>query len=356
MGRRHDFAARLGIRWPIIQAPMAGAGSPELVAAVCNAGGLGSIAAAYLTPAQIEEQIAAVRRLTERPFAVNLFAAGPSGDEVDTGPMLEVLGRWHGELGIDPPVLPGPPADAFAAQLQPILAAKVPVFSFTLGIPSTDALGELRRRGVYVMGTATTVAEARALEAAGVDAVVAQGSEAGGHRGTFAPPFAAGMIGTMALVPQVADAVALPVVAAGGLMDGRGVAAAWALGAAAVQVGTAFITSAESGAPASYRAALLAGREDQVVVTRAFSGRPARGLRNRFIAEVEDGNVPIPPFPLQNALTRPMRTAAARADVADALSLWCGQGIRMARQESAGALLARLVAESDAILRELHDG
>lgn len=353
MRRAEEFAARLGIRHAIIQAPMAGVGTPELVAAAANAGALGSIAAAYLQPEQITEQIAAVRRLTDRPFGVNLFAGPPSGDEVDAAPMQALLGEWHARLGIDPPSFPPPAGPEFDAQLEAILAADVPVFSFTIGIPAAGALAELRRRGTYVMGTATTVAEAEALADAGVHAIVAQGSEGGGHRGTFAPPFERGMIGTMALVPQLVDAVRLPVVAAGGIMDGRGIVAAHALGAAAVQLGTAFITTEESGATAGYKAALLSGREDDVVVTRAFSGRPARGLRNRFIAQVEDGGVPIPPFPLLNAMTRPMRNAATRQDVPDALSLWCGQAVRLTRRERAADLVARLVAEAESAAREI---
>ncbi len=213
----------------------------------------------------------------------------------------------------------------------------------------------MKRRGILVIGTATTVEEGRALEAAGVDAIVAQGSEAGGHRGSFlTPPEAPPLIGTLALVPQLVDAVTLPVIASGGVMDGRGVAAALALGASAVQLGTAFLTVEESGASAAYRAALLAAADDATTVTRAFSGRPARGLRNRFIAEVEEAGVPIPPFPLQNALTRPLRNAATAAGAAEAMSLWAGQAAALARRESTAALVGRLVTEAADVLRSLE--
>jgi nitronate monooxygenase len=203
------------------------------------------------------------------------------------------------------------------------------------------------------MGTATTVAEARALEAAGVDTIVAQGSEAGAHRGTFLGTFESSMIGTIALVPQIVDAVDIPVVASGGIMDGRGIVAALALGAAAVQMGTAFVTCDESGAPESYKAALIAARDDATAVTRAFSGRPARGLVNQFMRDIDDAGIAIPEFPIQNTLTRPMRAAAAATGVTDAFSLWAGQAARLARRGPAATLVAALVAESEEVARQL---
>ncbi len=205
------------------------------------------------------------------------------------------------------------------------------------------------------MGTATTVDEAIALEQAGVDAIVAQGSEAGAHRGTFGnASFATAMIGTMALVPQIVDAVTLPVVASGGIMDGRGIAAAFALGAVGVQMGTAFATTEESGGPAAYKDAILAARETDTRVTRAFSGRAARGIANRFMNEVEArGPSANLGYPFQNALTRSLRSESARQNRADFLSLWAGQGVRMARRESADALVSRLVRELDTTLKAL---
>ncbi|HEX9107661.1 MAG TPA: nitronate monooxygenase, partial [Longimicrobiales bacterium] len=344
--------------------PMAGGFTPpRLVAAACEGGALGSIAGAYLTPEGIGQAVAEVRALTGRPFAVNLFSsgafsdrggAGGAGAEVDLAPMLELLGRWHARLGLAPPApIPTPP-DAFEAQLEAVLAARPAVFSFTMGTPRSQAMAALRQRGIYLVGTATTVEEALALEAAGVDAIVAQGSEAGGHRGSFlSPPQAPPLVGTMALVPQVVDAVALPVIASGGIMDGRGLAAALALGACAAQLGTAFLTVHESSAVDAYRSALHSAGDDSTVVTRAFSGRPARGLRNRFIEEVEGAGVPIPPFPLQNALTRPLRQAAAAGGQTDAMSLWAGQGLKLARSESTAALIHRVVREARDVLRAL---
>ena len=352
-----ELATRLGVEHPLILAPMAGGPStPALAAAVSNAGGLGSLGAAYLTPEQIRDEIAAVRRLTDRPFAVNLFAGGATEGAADVEPMLELLGRWHRQLGIAPPAPPAAPGDRFREQLDAVLEAAPPVFSFAFAIPAALAIRALKDRGIVVMGTATTVAEAVALEAAGVDAVVAQGSEAGGHRSTFLSPFEQAMVGTMALVPQVVDAVRVPVVASGCIMDGRGMVAARALGASGVQMGTAFLATDEAGTSAPYRARLLATTEDGTAVTRAYSGRPARGIRTRFMADVEDGRVPVPPFPLQNSMTRPLRTAAAQQGESNALSLWAGQALRLLRTGGAGTLARDVIAHAERIRRELAGG
>jgi nitronate monooxygenase len=206
---------------------------------------------------------------------------------------------------------------------------------------------------MFVMGTATTVEEAVALEQAGVDAIVTQGSEAGGHRGTFAGAFEAGLVGTMALVPQVVDAVRVPVIASGGIMDGRGIAAALALGASAVQMGTAFLTCHEAGIPDAYKEAILGAHEDGTRLTRAFSGRPARGIVNRFMTEIDRTPEAILPFPLQNTLTRPLRSAAARQGRAEFLSLWAGQAVRLARRQSAADLVARLAKETEEAIGRL---
>lgn len=348
------LGALLAIEHPIVQGPMSGGGSTvEMAAAVSNAGGLGSLGAAYLTPRQITDQIAELRRRTALPFAVNLFAgAWASGAAGAPDALLAILGRAHQALGLAPPEIPPAGPDPYPAQLEAVLAAAPPVFSFTFGAPDADAMARLKARGIRILGTATTVEEAVRLEALGVDAVVAQGGESGGHRGTFAGPFEAAMIGTMALVPATVDAVSVPVIAAGGIMDGRGLAAALALGAGAAQLGTAFLTCAESGVPEAYKAALLAAREDQVTVTRAFSGRPARGLANAFLAEAEATPGAILPYPLQNGATRPMRAAAARQGRPEFLSLWAGQGVRLARRQTSAELVARLVAEAGAAMPE----
>lgn len=348
---------RLGMAHPIIQAPMAGGGdTPALVAAACEAGALGFIGAAYLTPSDIIEASQAVRTKTTRPFGINLFAPLPApGEPKDPGPALERLAPFYEELGLPPPALPASTGPSFDEQLSAALESGASVFSFTFGILPAGAIDAIKARGMLLMGTATTVEEAIALEKAGVDAVVIQGSEAGGHRATFAGDVETGMVGTMALVPQVIDAVPAPVIASGGIMDGRGIAAALALGASAVQMGTAFLTCDEAGIPEAYKEAILNAREHETRLTRAFSGRPARGIVNRFMTAVDRAGSPeaILPFPIQNALTRPLRSAAARQGRAEFLSLWAGQGLRMARRQPAAALVARLADETEAAVRRL---
>jgi nitronate monooxygenase len=221
----------------------------------------------------------------------------------------------------------------------------VPILSFTFGLLPGDAMERLKAQAVYLIGTATTVDEARQLEQSGVDAVIAQGSEAGAHRGTFAVPAESALIGTAALVPQVADAVRLPVIASGGIMDGRGIVAALALGASAVQMGTAFLACMEAGTSPAYRQALLRAHEDQTTLTRAFSGRMARGLSNEFIERWNQAKLLHLSYPWQNAFTQPMRRAAAAAKRAGLLSLWTGQGIRMLKELPAEQLMLQLKRE-----------
>ncbi|MDQ6698914.1 MAG: nitronate monooxygenase, partial [Acidobacteriota bacterium] len=242
---------------------------------------------------------------------------------------------------------------SFEDQLMACLESGASVFSFTFGLLPSRAVTEIGKRKMLLMGTATTVEEAKILAELGVDAVVAQGSEAGGHRGTFSGDFTAGMIGTISLVPQICDAIAIPVVASGGIMDGRGIAAALALGASAVQLGTAFLACNEAGIADAYKEALVSSREDQTRLTRAFSGRLARGIANRFLTGMESREDTILPFPLQNALTRPLRAEATRRNRAEYLSLWAGQGLRLARRTSAAELVERLRTETEAAVAAL---
>jgi nitronate monooxygenase len=349
-----DLCSTLGIDHPIIQAPMAGSTTPELIAAVSNAGGLGMLGAANLTPDQITGAIAAIRALTDRPFGVNLFAGGREETrEVDPAAMIDVLSPIHRDLGLPVPEAPADSPDPFPDQIAAILDARVPVFSFTFGVPVPEVFTSLHETGVTIIGTATTVDEARHLVTAGVDAVVAQGAEAGGHRGTFAGPFEEAMIGTMVLVPQVVDAVSGPVIASGGIMDGRGIVAALALGASAVQMGTAFMTTTEAGAPGVYKTAIRAATSQQIAVTRAFSGRPARAITNEFTEAWRGREEGILPFPLQNAATRPLRNEAAAREDSRYLSLWSGQGAALARDLSAGELVRELVEEMDAVREKM---
>ncbi|WP_242360536.1 MULTISPECIES: nitronate monooxygenase family protein [Anaeromyxobacter] len=338
--------ARLGFEHPIIQAPLGGIPTTTLVAEVSEAGALGSLGAAYLSPEQLEDAIGEIRSRTSTPFAVNLFAGGwDASAGGDARRMLELLAGVHERLGLPPPTVPTLAADAFEAQLAVVLDARPAAFSFTFGVPSAEVLGRLRERDVFTMGTATTVEEARLLERAGVDAVVAQGAEAGGHRGTFAGPFEAALVPTARLVAESVSAVRVPVIASGGLMDGRDVAAMLRLGAAAAQLGTAFLVTPECGASAAYKRAILAARADTTALTRAFSGRPARGLENAFMRLVDAEPGAILPYPLQNALTRPMRAAAAQQGDPEHLSLWAGQGVARARALPARELVRRLVEE-----------
>ena len=333
---------------------MAGGGSTiELVAAVSRVGGLGLLGCAYSSPDAIRETAAAVRARSDRPFGLNLFAPpGPSetpgAPEApgDPGRMAELLRGIHLELGIAPPAAAAANPLVFADQLDAVLETEATVFSFTFGLLPPGAVEALKGRGMFVSGTATTVDEAVSLEAAGVDAVVAQGSEAGAHRATFGGSFDAAMIGTMALVPQVVDAVSVPVIASGGIMDGRGIAAALALGAEAAQLGTAFLTCDESGIPTAHKQAIVDRHEDQTRITRAFSGRPARGIVNRLMDDIDDEAAAILPFPLQNAMTRPARTAAAEQQRSEFLSLWAGQGVRLSRRLPAEELVRRLAEET----------
>ncbi|MGH7778878.1 MAG: NAD(P)H-dependent flavin oxidoreductase [Candidatus Binataceae bacterium] len=344
------LATLLGVEHAIILAPMAGdARTPALVAAVSNAGGLGSMGAAYLAPDAIAKSIAEIRSLTHRPFAVNLFAGGADGTgSRDPSRMLELIAPYFARLGLPAPSNPTGGMPAFEQQAEAILDARVPIFSFTFGIPSASILSRFNKGGIKIVGTATTVAEARALQAAGADAIVAQGSEAGAHRGTFLAPAEDSLIGTLALVPQIADAVQVPVIASGGIMDGRGIVAAAALGASGVQMGTAFLMCPESGAAQAYKAALRGARDDGTILTRAFSGRLARGIPNSFVSVMKDHAGAVLPFPAQNILTRAMRSASAKQGNPEYLSLWAGQGASLAREMPAAQLVAILIGETAA--------
>jgi nitronate monooxygenase len=347
----NSLLRRLGIEHPILLAPMAGSGgTPELAAAVSNAGGLGAWGGAYSTPEQIVEVIRRMRQLTTKPFNINLFSGGyETNRKVEPGPMLEIMADAHQKLGLPPPVLPPLPSDPFAQQLEAVLQERPPVFSFTFGIPSAEQISQLKERGIAVVGTATTTEEARRLVQAGVDAIVAQGAEAGAHRGSFAAPFEDSMVPMQMLVHDICKQVSLPVIASGGIMDGRDVAAALQHGAAAVQLGTAFLPCPESGAPEVYKRALLDAKADATVITRAFSGRPARGIVNTFIAMLDGKQNVILPFRQQNDLTRPMRNAAGAQGEAGYISLWAGQGVARARAMPAAELVKTLVAETSVV-------
>ncbi|GGO18445.1 oxidoreductase [Deinococcus humi] len=328
----------LNLRVPIILAPMAGGVStPELVAAVSDAGGLGSLGAAYLTPAQILEAGAAVRRLTGQPFAVNLFAPQPAVDPtpLEVERAIAELAPFHADLALPPPTLTAQGEPDFRAQLEAVLEVCPAVLSFTFGRLEPRDLDALRTRGILAIGTATGLEEARQLEADGVDAIVLQGGTAGGHRGGWLEDELAD---TLALTRVVASHSRVPLIAAGGLMTAPDVRAALQAGASLAQCGTAFLRAAEAGTSAPYRAALAAARAGDTVLTRAFSGRTARGLQNA----VTQGVTQPLPYPHQNALTRPMRAAGARVGRAEVLSLWAGEGVAQGQEGPAAQILAGL--------------
>lgn len=343
-----DFIRRLGIDHPLLLAPMAGeTAKPALTIAVSNAGALGAIGMAYMTPQAIRDNIRTIRAGTERPFHVNLFAPTPwQADPDKIAAYRRELGMAHEALGLPVPDLPNSYQESFEAQFAAVLEEAPPVCSFTFGAPKPDQIAALKARNILVIGTATTVAEARLLEQLGVDAIAAQGSEAGGHRGSFLDSVDNSLVGTMALVPQVVSAVKLPVIAAGGIADGRGVAAALCLGAAAVALGTSFLLAEETGLGAGYRALLQGEQAERTALTRAFSGRHARGIRNGFLDRLAGRDDLIPDFPVANAMSRAMRAAASKSGQTDFQSLWAGQAARLAKPEPAAAIVARILREA----------
>jgi nitronate monooxygenase len=342
--------ALLGLRVPIIQAPMAGGPStPELVAAVSGAGALGSLAFAYTQPEDMRRAAVAVRARTDRPFAINLFVAPqphPIAAEVQR-PAIAAITAWHAELGLPAPEpVSAPYAPDFRAQLDAAAEIRPAVFNVHLGAMPEDVLRAFKAAGMKLGGSATCIAEAQRLEALGYDYVIAQGAEAGGHRGSFLRDPYDALTGTLALVRLIVRAVRIPVVASGGIMDGSGVAAALALGAAGAQLGTAFVPCPESGASSVHKEAILAAREDDTRITEKFSGKPARSLSNRFIREAEARQIPQLAFPAQNMLTGKLRAASAKAGKADFVPLWSGQAAPLARALPAAELVARLEAET----------
>jgi nitronate monooxygenase len=302
-----------------------------------------------MPPDAIRTAIREIRRQTQRPFAVNLFAYSvPAPEPEKAALMKERIAGYVRALGVDLANMPAMPSlPDMAKQMEVVLEEAPPVFSFTFGMPERGYVEALRGKGAYVIGTATTVAEGKALEELGVDAVTAQGSEAGGHRGTFAGPVEDSLIGTMALVPLLTDAIAVPVIAAGGIMDGRGIAASFMLGAAAAALGTAFIVCPEnSTVHPVYRETLLGGGGAPTRVTRAYTGRHARFIRNRFISDIAAAEEEILSFPHQIALTAPLRALGAEKPLPDIMPMLAGQAYPLCRAMPAGELVQTLVRET----------
>lgn len=319
--------SKLAVEKPMIQAPMAGITTPEFVAACCEAGVLGSIGAGYLNGKETQSFIQQVKRLTDKPFSVNLFIQEEPRIDIQVlqnardalQPIYEELGIQNTQRVIS--------AEVFDKQVQAIIDEQVKIVSFTFGIPKQEAIVQLKEQGIYLIGTATTVDEAIAVEHAGLDAVVVQGKEAGGHRGSFTEPLQ--LIPTSQLVQQTSKAVTIPIIAAGGIMTSQNVKDMFMLGASMVQIGTALLTAHECGASKVHKNAILHSEEKATTVTRAFTGKYARGLKNKFTELLQEAEVA--PYPLQHYLTLQIRQESAKQNKPEYLSLWMGENSYLAK-------------------------
>lgn len=345
----------LGIDHPIVLGPFGGGlSSTALLTAVSEAGGLGSFGVHHLEPAAIEALAAELRAATGRPFALNLWVSNHDLPEAEMTPerfaaAVARLQPLYDEVGADAPPYPERFAPVFEEQAETILAARPAAFSFVFGVPDDRLLAAFRDRGVATIGTATTPDEAVALDRAGVDAIVASGAEAGGHRGAFLAPVEDSLVGTLSLVRIAASEVRAPVIAAGGIADAHGVAAALALGAEGVQIGTAFLATDESGTTAEHRAALRGPDARRTRLTRAYSGRLARGIPNRLMDELTTAGA-IEPYPYQGYLLKPVLDAARAQGRTDVVALWCGQAAAIVEHHEASRLYAALVAGTERLL------
>ena len=353
----------LNLELPIIQAPMAGANDAQMAAAVCQAGGLGSLPCAMLSADALRTQIGIVRQQTDQPLNLNFFCHTPARADPAAEARWRKLLRPHYEaLGLDPD-LQAPAANRapFDDRMCGVVEAFQPgVVSFHFGLPAPELLERVKQTGARVLSSATTVAEAIWLEQHGCDAVIAQGAEAGGHRGIFLSDDVqrdiASQPGTFALVPQVVDAVGIPVIAAGGIADARGVVAAFALGASGVQIGTAYLATPEATISDLHRHALDSATDESTTLTNLFSGRPARGIVNKLMRELGPMSRAAPPFPTAGGALAPLKAAAEKQGRGDYSSLWAGQAAGLARQQSAGQLTRSLAEQTLALFRQMGSG
>lgn len=344
----NQLTKTLNVQYPIIQAGMAGSTTPELVASVSNKGALGTIGAGYMSAEKLEEEIQSVQALTSKPFGVNLFVPGHN----DYSPQqVEHMNAWlkpyRRALNLEEPTVNITEEQQFMNAIKSVIKHQVPVCCFTFGLPEQNIIKKLKQANITLVGTATTVEEAIENERAGMDVVVAQGSEAGGHRGSFLPnpQHQQSLIGTMSLVPQMVDHVSIPVVAAGGIMDGRGIVASLVLGAQGVQMGTAFLTAKESGANNIVKQTILNSVETDTVVTNVFSGKFARGVNNDFVKEMNRYDGEILPYPVQNQLTNSIRKSAASNGNKEWTHIWSGQSPRLATAQHVDQLMDNLVKQ-----------
>ncbi len=342
------------IEHPIVQAPMAGASSPAMAAAAANAGALGSLGCAFHSAEKLREDVQMVQTATNRALNLNFFVHKPPHDDAErSANAVARLQSWYDTFDAGPVPVPAETHFPFGAAIcDSVLQLSPKVVSFHFGLPDPTFVDQLQDAGIIILSSATSAAEARWLEDRGVNAIIAQGYEAGGHNGWFLHRGMADVAGTMALVPRVVDAVKIPVIAAGGIADGRGIAAALMLGAAGVQIGTAFLATPESSASAVHQTALLAASGDDTMYSKAFSGRNARTVVNSFSVEMSDVT-DWPDFPLMNPATGPLRAASAKSGKPDAISLWTGQGVGLIRQETTTEVVERLVDETRRIFARL---
>lgn len=355
MWKDNRLLEALGLDHPIVQAPMAGASGPELVATVSETGALGSYGAASTSPDKLRDIIAQIRQRTDRPFNINLFSASTENFDASQIPgekLRSIVQSFHDEHGLGEVPQPSAMFGPAEQQLEVLIEEKVSVISFHFGVDAST-VKHARSAGASILCSATTVAEARLLEQAGVDVIIAQGAEAGGHRGTFDGPWAEALIGTLALVPQIVDAVDVPVIAAGGIMDARGVVASLALGASAAQLGTAFLMCPEAPVPDAWRQQLLQSSATRSKVTEAMSGKPARGLANRYIDTVEADSDRLMPYPAHYSLSRNLRKHANETGDTDFMAMWAGQGVGLAKPQGAEAFVRELIDESTTLMRRL---
>lgn len=343
---KNIFTEKLNIRFPIILAPMAGICTPPLIAAVAKAGALASLAAGYMQPKQIKKEIDAIRNLTDKPFAVNLFIPEKhSATPLQIDAARKCIQQISANHGISIPEISPPYAPNFEEQIAVIIEENIPIFSFTFGIPEEKFLKKLRQNNITTIGTATNLVEAQLLEQNNIDFIVAQGKEAGGHRGTFMTNVDEGLIQLNELIPRLKSVIKTPIIAAGGIMTKEDIAEMTAAGAIAVQMGTAFLCCNESGAHPAYKNILLNSNEDLTVLTRAFSGKTARGIKNEFIEKMQNHENIILDYPIQNSLTISMRKAAQEKNNTHLMSMWAGSGMKFCTKLRAEELIRQLTGQ-----------
>lgn len=354
--KKNRVTELLGTRYPIIQGPFGGLSSVQLAADVSNAGGMGSYGAQPLSPADITKTVDEIRSRTANPFAINLWVSTHDNEALSISKervedAAKAVHRYFEGLNVPLPQTPNFVFQDFAAQADALLAARPPAASFVFGVPPRELLDECRLRHIRTIGTATTVDEARVLEEAGFDLVVASSFEAGGHRGSFLAPSEVSLMGMISLLPQVVDSVGIPVIAAGGIADGRGIAAAFALGAEAVQIGTAFLVCGGSGISPVHRRTLLSEAANVTGLTRAFTGRLARGIRNRLFEEFGDPSFKSLPYPIQKHLLNSYTQAAVEHERVDLLLMWAGQSAPLIEHLEVVPLMRSLVEETERIFQ-----